>query len=220
MSVASKVRDTAVDANVHAQTRQPNATSGQASAPPVWAALIVEEGGAPSESTDRTGFSLSGDTRLATGLNDIRGGGLQAAQSNSTQTARHIAVQISEAIAQRGDRPIELTLNPVELGRVRISLSGADGMMTVNVLADRPETLDLMRRHIETLAQEFRSIGYDETGFNFTTGSGDGADTGARGKGKHDVPGGFPDTGDGPAAPAGPVAEAKIGPTDRLDIRL
>ncbi len=62
---------------------------------------------------------------------------------------------------------MELVLSPAELGRVRISMMGGDGAMTVHVMADRPETLDLMRRHIDILAQEFHDIGYGTAEFAF-----------------------------------------------------
>ncbi len=81
---------------------------------------------------------------------------------------RNIAVQIAQAMRQGGaDRPMELVLSPAELGRVRISMMGGDGAMTVHVMADRPETLDLMRRHIDILAQEFHDIGYGTAEFAF-----------------------------------------------------
>ncbi len=37
-------------------------------------------------------------------------------------------------------------------------------------IADRPETLELMRRHIDILAQEFRDIGYGSAEFSFGQG--------------------------------------------------
>ena len=81
---------------------------------------------------------------------------------------RHLAAQIA-SVAQRGgaDKPVELLLNPSELGRVKISMTSNDGRMSVSVIADRPETLDLMRRHIDVLAQEFLDIGYGQADFAF-----------------------------------------------------
>lgn len=81
---------------------------------------------------------------------------------------RHLAAQIASA-AQRGgaEKPVEILLNPTELGRVKISMASIDGTMTVSVIADRPETLDLMRRHINVLAQEFLDIGYGQADFAF-----------------------------------------------------
>lgn len=87
---------------------------------------------------------------------------------------RHISLQIAETFQRVGNRPVDLTLNPVELGRVRINLQTADGTVIVHVAAERPETLDLMRRHVNILAQEFHAIGYGEAKFSFAgQGSGD-----------------------------------------------
>jgi len=75
---------------------------------------------------------------------------------------------MAEAVHRNGgDRGVDLLLNPAELGRVRISLSPSDAGMTVQILADRPETLDLIRRNIDLLAQDFQSLGYEATDFAF-----------------------------------------------------
>ncbi len=94
---------------------------------------------------------------------------------------RHVARQLAEVARQMPDRPVELTLNPDELGRVRLTFTLTDGGINVAVLAERGETMDLLRRHIETLAQEFRDMGYSDVGFQFSqngqanTDGGDGA---------------------------------------------
>ncbi len=73
------------------------------------------------------------------------------------------------AMAARGlaEGPVEITLSPAELGRVTLTLSGADGTMVVTVLAERSDTLDLLRRSIGQLAEELRALGYDNPGFSF-----------------------------------------------------
>ena len=96
------------------------------------------------------------------------------------EVGRHIAQQLTEAARQMPDRPVELTLNPDELGRVRLTFTMQDGGIHVAVIAERGETMDLMRRHIETLAQEFRDIGYKDVNFDFSrNGQGD-SDSGDR----------------------------------------
>jgi flagellar hook-length control protein FliK len=152
-------------------------------------------------------------------------GGATGAMAVSTQALlqradlpQHIAMQIA-ASAQRGgaDRPVDIILNPAELGRVRLSLSSTDGVMSVTVIAERPETLDLMRRHIDTLAQEFLNIGYEKAQFSFggghsgQTGQNDGeaSFSSSGGSGQHDPMTGTPDLNHTP-----------ILISDRLDIRL
>jgi flagellar hook-length control protein FliK len=95
--------------------------------------------------------------------------GIQTSHVSQTpDLPRHIAHQMAEAVHRNGgDRGVDLLLNPAELGRVRISLSPGEAGMTVQILADRPETLDLIRRHIDLLAQDFQSLGYEATDFAF-----------------------------------------------------
>ena len=81
---------------------------------------------------------------------------------------RHVARQLADVARQMPDRPVELILNPDELGRVRLTFTLTDGGINVAVLAERGETMDLMRRHIETLAQEFRDMGYSDVKFQFS----------------------------------------------------
>lgn len=100
-----------------------------------------------------------------------------AQQTSSTQlqhvlqraeTPAMIARQMAEALQKLPDRPVEISLNPKELGRVRMNISAAEAGITVNVMAERPETLDLMRRHIDQLTREFEVIGYSDINFAFS----------------------------------------------------
>ncbi len=90
-----------------------------------------------------------------------------ASAHGPTETARHVAAQLAVAISQGQGKPTEIALNPEELGRVRLSLSAADASITLTVIAERGDTVDLMRRHIDVLAQEFRSLGYENINFSF-----------------------------------------------------
>jgi len=82
-------------------------------------------------------------------------------RTDQRRLAAHIGAQLLQAASTNGPNT-ELQLNPVELGRVRLSLQAMDSTITVAIIADRPETADLMRRHVDTLAQEFRSLGYQD----------------------------------------------------------
>ena len=83
------------------------------------------------------------------------------------ETARYAAAQIAVAVTNTGGKVTEIALNPEELGRVKLSLTAMDGAITLNVLAERPETQDLLRRHLDMLAQEFRDLGYSSISFSF-----------------------------------------------------
>lgn len=88
------------------------------------------------------------------------------------ETARWVATQLVEGMPKQPDRPVEIALNPEELGRVRMVLSPSDAGVTVLISTERIETQDLMRRHIELLATEFRRLGYDDIGFEFSNDGG------------------------------------------------
>ncbi len=79
--------------------------------------------------------------------------------------------QLVEAVQTRGTGTVDLTLNPEELGRVRLSIVSADQDVSINIVAERPETLDLIKRHIDQLSQELRQLGYQNAQFSY----GDGA---------------------------------------------
>ncbi|MEZ5715398.1 MAG: flagellar hook-length control protein FliK [Paracoccaceae bacterium] len=69
---------------------------------------------------------------------------------------QHIAPTSAAAAPRPGEQPVELRLNPEELGHVRLTLLQGDGSISVTIQAERGETLDLMRRHIAQLEAEFR----------------------------------------------------------------
>lgn len=81
--------------------------------------------------------------------------------------AHGLGHQVAQALADAPNRVVELTLSPEELGKVRMTLHSTESSMTVAVQADRPETLDLMRRNIDSLAREFRDMGYADVSFDF-----------------------------------------------------
>lgn len=83
------------------------------------------------------------------------------------ETARQVANQMAIAVSGQPGRATEIALNPEELGRVRLTMTAVDQAIVLNIAAERPETADLMRRHIDALAQEFRALGYDKVAFSF-----------------------------------------------------
>jgi hypothetical protein len=81
---------------------------------------------------------------------------------------RAIAAQLGDAfVSALPDGAVEISLRPEELGRVRLVLSPDAGGLTVTLAAERPETLDQMRRAIDTLAADLRDLGYAGLNFRF-----------------------------------------------------
>ena len=77
------------------------------------------------------------------------------------------AQQLAVVVHKTQDGVTSLVLNPEELGRVRLAITTQDGIMAVMITTERAETQDLMRRHIDMLAQEMRELGYESVGFSF-----------------------------------------------------
>ncbi|MEQ9260079.1 MAG: flagellar hook-length control protein FliK [Roseovarius sp.] len=113
--------------------------------------------------------SLDGATPLrAAGSASLGAPGAPGAMPPSA--GLHVARQVAQALQGSSGQSFEITLSPAELGKVRISLSPGDNGLSVAIFADRPETLDLMRRNAESLAQEFREIGQEAASFSFSSG--------------------------------------------------
>ncbi|MEQ8897779.1 MAG: flagellar hook-length control protein FliK [Roseovarius sp.] len=98
-----------------------------------------------------------------------------AQPSPAPQSAPPQVTQVSAAIRGSTEGSFDIHLNPTELGKVRISLIPSDAGILVSVLADRPETLDLLRRHVDLLAQDFREMGYESASFSFGAGGREGS---------------------------------------------
>lgn len=189
----------------------------QAASPPASPLPAVSKGAVLMEEVrlSRVGFQPDiGAVTDQRALTEIVHTGRSDAPARS-DLPRHVAAQLAEAVHRSGsgDRPIEVTLNPAELGRVRISMAPGDSTIIVTVLAERGETLDLMRRHADQLAQDFHDLGYGSTEFAFGQnsdgqgGAQDGAASGAV------VPSDTISSSDGSPRPIHLNA-------DRVDIRL
>ncbi|MFN3613752.1 MAG: flagellar hook-length control protein FliK [Rubrimonas sp.] len=117
--------------------------------------------------------------------------------------------------ARDGDR-VELRLDPPELGRVSIGIQLEDGALRAVVAADRPETLDLLRRHADALQRELNASGFGRADLSF-------ADHRGGGRNGREAAGRIISESEEPvpAAATGPSTVVRpAGPSDRLDIRL
>ncbi|WP_407493724.1 flagellar hook-length control protein FliK [Pseudooceanicola sp. MF1-13] len=125
-------------------------------------------------------------------LPQVRAEGLgeQARPSPSTMTSPirpdmgpRVAEQVYHATKSLPEGAIEITLKPEELGRVRMQVTAVDQSVTLTITAERPETLDLLRRHIDQLAQDYKSQGFTDVRFDFATDGGEG-DAATNGQGQ------------------------------------
>lgn len=84
------------------------------------------------------------------------------------EAARSVPAQIVEALRKTPDGSVELRLSPEELGRVKMTVSpAADGGVSVSVLVERPETLELLRRHSDLLLADLKAEGFANPNLDF-----------------------------------------------------
>ena len=103
--------------------------------------------------------------------------GLAEAKTASPEAhffARHVpspagqaAQSIVSAAQNDATRITELTLAPEELGKLRFEIATQDDRLTVRLYAERPETLDLLRRQSDVLLAELRQAGYAQSSLSF-----------------------------------------------------
>lgn len=91
----------------------------------------------------------------------------RAGLSSSSDPIRQVFQNLMLPSNRIKEGPVEIRLNPEELGQVRINISMAEGAIAMSIHAERSETLELLRRNIEQLSQEFRQIGYGNISFSF-----------------------------------------------------
>jgi hypothetical protein len=79
--------------------------------------------------------------------------------------AEVVAQILPKAMVQDGE--VELLLAPEELGKLRFVIQHDGASVKILMAAERPETLDLLRRHADQLVQEFRQSGYSGATIDF-----------------------------------------------------
>jgi flagellar hook-length control protein FliK len=102
---------------------------------------------------------------------------------------------------------------------LRLSLSELNGVMTLSITAERPETADLIRRHLVLLADEFTRQGLDAPSVDISNGGGQqGQDARAA-----EMPAASEDAGADSAPPLRatvPMSLVRLGVGGGLDLRL
>lgn len=76
-----------------------------------------------------------------------------------TQLIRHLAAAQTDAV--------DVVLQPEELGHVKFQIQQQGESVRILLSAERPETLDLLRRHSDQLLQEFRQSGFSQASLSF-----------------------------------------------------
>ncbi|MEZ5796996.1 MAG: flagellar hook-length control protein FliK [Paracoccaceae bacterium] len=80
--------------------------------------------------------------------------------------------QVLQAVATATGPVTELRLAPEELGAIRIDLRNEGERLSITISAERPETLDLLRRHSDQLLGDLRQSGNQSLDLGFGRWSG------------------------------------------------
>lgn len=92
---------------------------------------------------------------------------ISQAPSASTHPTRQLGDAIIRGSANATET--ELVLTPEELGKVRFAINQQDGVLTISISADRPDTLALLRRHADMLSTDLAQSGLGNTTLDFGT---------------------------------------------------
>jgi flagellar hook-length control protein FliK len=143
--------------------------------------------------------------------------------------ADQVSVQLGKAAAGKSDQMV-INLKPVELGNVEVKLDfGADGRVQASIMAERPETLEMLQKDQRTLERALNDAGLqtDAGSLSFNL-KGQGQNGNQRQFTGYNQPGGGRGKGfariesEGPAIPdfAAPRYSASAANRNRLDIRI
>ncbi|MFO7853680.1 MAG: flagellar hook-length control protein FliK [Paracoccaceae bacterium] len=170
--------------------------------------------GPAEEAAGAVRADLAGATAATAQMTSGASGGL-GAPPQGRPVAEEAALRIVAAVDGRGG-PVELRLDPPELGLVRVSLSASDGATHALVIAERPETADLLRRHAELLSRELASAGQGRVDVEVSTGGRGGF---AREDGGRSPPNSTL-AAEGRSDPAAALRPMRSGSAGGLDLRL
>jgi flagellar hook-length control protein FliK len=144
-----------------------------------------------------------------------------AAQATPTPAAvplDAVAVQMARKF-ESGETRFEIRLDPIELGKLDISMTVAeDGRVQAVVRAERPETLDMLQRDARVLENQLRQSGLnvDSNSLSFSLGGGNNQRSGFAGS--------MPNFSAGPGLAAepdtAPAAATLLSVRDGVDIKI
>jgi flagellar hook-length control protein FliK len=167
-------------AATRAETTQPTGAAG--TSPPPSAATQAGSVDSPSVLSDLSAFpteTVAFPDTLRTARAPVTS--LDTSIFAQPETGRHVSAQIADIIRAGSDDALEVSLRPAELGRLTLGFSPDAGGLTVTLAAERPETLDLIRRNIGLLETDLRNLGYSHLNFSFGGGSSGGTRQGGGG---------------------------------------
>ncbi|MCU0899976.1 MAG: flagellar hook-length control protein FliK [Cypionkella sp.] len=92
---------------------------------------------------------------------------IPSAASQTPVAPQHVGKTLAQIVQHGGDGPVELTLRPEELGRIKFELVTTGDKLHVTLFVERPEAMDLMRRHGDQLLNDLRQSGFSQSTLDF-----------------------------------------------------
>lgn len=90
----------------------------------------------------------------------VEPGGRMAQSPQPSPLDQALVRQIAYVIERTRDGAIRVELDPPELGSVTLRVQGTGDTLSVVLLGERGETVDLLRRNLDPLTQELQKLGY------------------------------------------------------------
>lgn len=193
--------------------------------------VVFRSGPAPAPHSPRPVLGVTDDT-VAGAVNELPlsggpvtapgphlGGAPTSVHSGRQTLIPEIAGQLHAALTCSADGTTDLALAPEELGHVRLRLkpdAKDPDRMVVTITFDRPETLELFRRHSGELAEALRAAGYSGADIGF--GQGPDRNPASEGGGRSDDA--APETGSTMIDAAHEESQPVGGTGSSLDLRL
>jgi flagellar hook-length control protein FliK len=88
-------------------------------------------------------------------------------QSLASSFATSVPAQLLHHTAAAKADSVDVLLQPEELGHIKFQIQQQGETVRILLTAERPETVELLRRHSEQLLQEFRQAGFSQASLNF-----------------------------------------------------
>lgn len=178
---------------------------------------------AASESPQQDGAPLDRGA-LITGLPVLSNQTPLAINPSTLQTAAHplpaqqMAQALATAVRQGKNGQIDLILQPRELGHIRFEMTTVADRIHVIISAERPESMDMIRRNADQLMADLRQSGFEQATLGF--GSWAAQDQSSNPKGQPD--GSLGEDRGAPSFAALSISTPSSGQTadGRLDLRL
>jgi hypothetical protein len=88
-------------------------------------------------------------------------------RAETSAPVHQASAALAERIAQTPSGQMEITLRPEELGALRFDMRQEGEALVITLSAERPETLDLMRRHLPELMADLKQLGVQNSNLSF-----------------------------------------------------